>query len=81
MGTDHWPALHPLMFIVVGGPGPRIESWAYAVDELGLEALQDVGAHNVRGCKGCKASPVVVGVLAVATGMVHVLLVRRPSTP
>ena len=39
-----------------GGPGPRIESWAYAVDILGLQALEDTGAHHVRECKGCAVS-------------------------
>ncbi|GAX85977.1 hypothetical protein CEUSTIGMA_g13393.t1 [Chlamydomonas eustigma] len=43
-----------------GGPGPRIESWAYAVDQLGLRALQESGAYNMRTCKGCKGRDSII---------------------
>jgi hypothetical protein len=36
-----------------GGPGPRLESWAVALDELGLAAAVRAGALAVRPCKTC----------------------------
>jgi hypothetical protein len=36
-----------------GGPGPRLESWAFALDEAGLAAAVDGGVFIIRGCKLC----------------------------
>lgn len=46
-----------------GGPGPRIESWAFALDQEGLAAAVDSGVFVIRGCKKCvdKDTGVVVG--------------------
>lgn len=44
-----------------GGPGPRIESWAFALDELGLQAVQEAGTFaRLRNCKGCKGKAGIV---------------------
>ena len=40
----------------VGGPGPRIESWAYAVDDVGLRVLIAEMAFALRTCKMCKGA-------------------------
>ncbi len=39
-----------------GGPGPRIESWAYAVDDVGLRVLIAELAFALRTCKMCKGA-------------------------
>lgn len=46
-----------------GGPGPRLESWAFALDQPGLAAAIQGGVFLVRGCKLCtdKDNGVVVG--------------------
>jgi hypothetical protein len=46
-----------------GGPGARLESWAVALDELGLAAAVRGGALALRGCKTCADADgsVVVG--------------------
>lgn len=36
-----------------GGPGPRLESWAYALDRKGLKLVHADGAYAVRSCKTC----------------------------
>jgi len=45
------------------GPGPRLESWAFALDQAGLAVAVDGGVFIIRGCKLCtdKDSGVVVG--------------------
>jgi hypothetical protein len=46
-----------------GGPGPRLESWAFALDEAGLGAALEGGVFTIRGCKLCTdtASSIVLG--------------------
>jgi hypothetical protein len=46
-----------------GGPGARLESWAFALDQPGLAAAIDGGAFTIRGCKLCADadSSIVVG--------------------
>jgi hypothetical protein len=46
-----------------GGPGPRLESWAFALDQEGLAVAVEGGVFIIRGCKLCqdKESGVVVG--------------------
>ena len=36
-----------------GGPGPRMESWAFALDSIGLHAAMTDGAFDIRNCKLC----------------------------
>lgn len=36
-----------------GGPGPRLESWAFAVTAEGLQALLQEGLFELRTCKLC----------------------------
>uniref|UniRef100_A0A383VTR6 Uncharacterized protein n=1 Tax=Tetradesmus obliquus TaxID=3088 RepID=A0A383VTR6_TETOB len=45
------------------GPGPRLESWAFALDQEGLAAAVDFDVFLLRGCKLCKdeGRGVVVG--------------------
>ena len=31
-----------------GGPGPRLESWAYAIDRTGLAVLIDAHTYDIR---------------------------------
>ena len=46
-----------------GGPGPRLESWAFALDQDGLAAAIEGDTFLVRGCKLCedRAEGVVIG--------------------
>lgn len=44
-----------------GGPGPRLESWAFAVDQTGLHVLMQEGIFEVRTCKICEEGVVVKG--------------------
>lgn len=46
-----------------GGPGPRLESWAIALDQKGISAAIEDGVFAVRTCKLCTsaAEGVVVG--------------------
>ncbi|GBF98574.1 hypothetical protein Rsub_11299 [Raphidocelis subcapitata] len=46
-----------------GGPGPRLESWALALDAAGLAAAVSAGAFASRGCKLCAdaGAGIVVG--------------------
>ena len=45
----------------LGGPGPRLESWAFAVDSLGLNLLIHGGVFDIRSCKLCPDGVVVQG--------------------
>ena len=47
--------------IDAGGPGPRLESWAFAVDSLGLDLLMQGGVFDIRSCKLCPDGVVVQG--------------------
>lgn len=44
-----------------GGPGPKLESWAFAVDQIGLDILMQEGIFEVRTCKICVEGVVVKG--------------------
>ena len=44
-----------------GGPGPRLESWAFAVDNIGMGVLVREGVFEVRSCKLCPDGVVVQG--------------------
>ena len=45
-----------------GGLGPRLESWAYAVDRTGLHVLLQHAALQLRYCKHCTSQDgIVVG--------------------
>lgn len=44
-----------------GGYGPKLESWAFAVDQDGLEALLREGVFHLRTCKLCDEGVVVKG--------------------
>ncbi|PSC69296.1 hypothetical protein C2E20_7243 [Micractinium conductrix] len=44
-----------------GGYGPKLESWAFAVDQDGLEALLREGVFQLRTCKLCDEGVVVKG--------------------
>jgi hypothetical protein len=55
-----------------GGPGPRLESWAFALDQPGLAAAVARGVFRVRGCKLCgdaDAGVVVGGEYGITTAM------------
>ncbi|GIM10518.1 hypothetical protein Vretimale_14187 [Volvox reticuliferus] len=46
-----------------GGPGPRLESWAVAFDDVGMELVIRKGVLKVRTCKTCadKDDGIIVG--------------------
>ncbi|KAG2428140.1 hypothetical protein HXX76_011820 [Chlamydomonas incerta] len=46
-----------------GGPGPRLESWAMALDDVALQVMIDKGVLKVRMCKTCtdEENGIVVG--------------------
>jgi hypothetical protein len=44
-----------------GGPGPRLESWAFAIDEVGLRVVVAAGVFQTRTCKLCTDGIVVSG--------------------
>ncbi|PNH09425.1 hypothetical protein TSOC_003954 [Tetrabaena socialis] len=45
-----------------GGPGPRLESWAVALDDVALQLVVDAGVFRVRTCKLCAGDEgIVVG--------------------
>ena len=44
-----------------GGYGPKLESWAFGVDQDGLEALVREGVFQLRTCKLCDEGVVVKG--------------------
>lgn len=45
-----------------GVPGPRLESFVFAVDADGLQVLLDAGVFHIRTCKLCTdTSGIVVG--------------------
>ena len=41
------------------GPGPRVESWAFALDEEGLSITVSAGVFEVRKCKLCRDGGIV----------------------
>lgn len=43
-----------LPHVDLGGHGPKLESWAAAVDAAGLAVLVEEGVFEVRECKLCK---------------------------
>ena len=45
----------------VGGPGPRLESWAFATDNVGLSLLVQEGVFERRTCKHCTDGIIVHG--------------------
>lgn len=54
------------------GPGPRLESWAFALDQDGLAVAVDAGVFVIRGCKLCtekQAGIVVGGEYGITTAM------------
>lgn len=58
-----------------GGPGPRLESWAFALDEAGLGAAIEGGVFVMRGCKLCRdadSGVVVGGEYGITTSMFKV---------
>ena len=67
--TDRLDAGHSLVAcsltclpdVDAGGPGPRAESWAFALDGRGLDAAVQRGVFNVRDCKLCDNGIVVAG--------------------
>lgn len=44
-----------------GGPGPKLESWAFAIDEEGLRVVVGAGVFYTRKCKLCNDGIVVAG--------------------
>ena len=54
-------ALTCLPAIDAGGPGPRVESWAFALSLKGLQLAKEAGMFASHGCKLCADGVVVAG--------------------
>ena len=52
-----------------GGPGPKMESWAFAIDEVGLKVVLDAGVFHTRICKLCEDGVVVMGEYGLTTAL------------
>ena len=50
----------------LGGPGPRLESWAFAVDNVAMDVLIQHGLFEIRSCKVCPDGIVVQGEYALS---------------
>ena len=50
----------------LGGPGPRLESWAFAVDNIAMDVLIENGLFEIRSCKVCPDGIVVQGEYALS---------------
>jgi hypothetical protein len=63
------PGPHP-----AGGPGPRLESWAFALDTVGLQVAVEAGVFHIRSCKLCSDGEgiVVGGEYGITAGMFKV---------
>ena len=58
---------HALSQVDAGGPGPRIESWAFAIDQEGLDLVTAAGVYHLRTCKLCDDGVVVMGEYGLST--------------
>lgn len=58
-----------LPFVDAGGPGPRAESWAFAVDRRGLNAATRANTFANRDCKLCDDGIVVGGEYGLSRSM------------
>ena len=54
-------ALTCLPAVDAGGPGPRVESWAFALSRKGLSLAKEAGVFGSHGCKLCADGVVVAG--------------------
>ena len=54
-------ALTCLPSVDAGGPGPRVESWAFALSQKGLVLAKESGVFGSHGCKLCADGVVVAG--------------------
>jgi hypothetical protein len=52
-----------------GGPGPRLESWAFAIDGKGLQVLLARGVFATRTCKLCNDGVVVMGEYGITVAL------------
>ena len=50
----------------LGGPGPRLESWAFAVDSSAMNVLIQDGLFEIRSCKVCPDGIIVQGEYALS---------------
>ncbi|GAB4817920.1 hypothetical protein N2152v2_004966 [Parachlorella kessleri] len=55
------PEADPGQLAVEGGYGPKLESWAFALDQSGLQAALQDGVFEARNCKLCSDGIVVKG--------------------
>jgi hypothetical protein len=53
----------------VGGPGPRLESWAFVIDGKGLQTLLARGVFATRACKLCEDGVVVMGEYGITVAL------------
>ena len=56
-------ALTCLPAVDAGGPGPRVESWAFALSRKGLHLANEASVFGSHGCKLCADGVVVAGEL------------------
>eukprot|EP00892_Ulva_mutabilis_P003939 jgi/Ulvmu1/1917/UM012_0077.1 len=52
-----------------GGPGPKLESWAFAIDAEGLKVVLARGVFHLHLCKLCDDGVVVMGEYGITTAL------------
>lgn len=57
------------MHACAGGQGPKIESWAFAVDAAGLRVLLEAGTFHLNTCKVCVDGLIVQGEYGIAPAL------------
>lgn len=55
----------------LGGFGPKLESWAFAIDQEGLEAAIEDGVFYTRTCKLCEDGVVVKGEYGLSAALMR----------
>eukprot|EP00892_Ulva_mutabilis_P004470 jgi/Ulvmu1/2395/UM131_0006.1 len=58
-----------LPIIDSGGPGPKLESWAFATDSVGLKVLTAAGVFVLNTCKICVDGLIVTGEYGMAPAL------------
>lgn len=52
-----------------GGPGPKLESWAFAIDAEGLRVVLARGVFHMHACKLCDDGVVVMGEYGITAAL------------
>lgn len=49
--------------------GPHIESWAFALDAIGLQTTVAAGVFRIRTCKFCTAGAIIAGEYGITNAL------------